>query len=169
MTSFPRWRKTGRKAPEEHHRGLDRRALIELVGPDDSFKQQGSVQACRTVVGEESDIKHGRVFMRHVIACQDQYHEQWVNATYGVYRIGRVAPNTFAATHVSRCNAYRDVSHADVLKVLTVDMFDRIKWLTPQHKTRLIPYPEYASQSQVGHPDHAGDDTEKEWEQALMR
>ena len=156
MTSLPRWRKTGRKAPDRHYEGLDRQAWVEIAGLDDNFKQQGSVLVCLTAVGEERDLKHGRVFMGHVIACQDQYYEHWVNTTYGPYRIERVAPIHFCHTHAARCNektVYRDVIHGDVFRVLTVDMLDGIKWLTPQHKTRLLAYPEYVAQSKAGLPD----------------
>ena len=141
MPPFAGWLKTGRKASEEHWDTLEVDRWIEFVALDDSGKQQGRVLAYLVAEGESGRMKAGKILVAHVLGCEDEYYEHWLDGTYGIYRLDRRCPLHFCATHASRCReatVYRDIIHVDVFRALEHKSLDKLAWLRDEVRGRMV-------------------------------
>ena len=62
------WRRTGRKAKNDHWMGLEAGVLVELSVYDDNGAQQGRAVAHLTGRGDEGHIKEGQVWLSRLVA-----------------------------------------------------------------------------------------------------
>ena len=144
MPPLPGWLKTGRKAGDGHWDSLQVECWIEFVGIDDEGKQQGRVLAYLVAEGEPGRMKAGQVYVGHVIGCEDEYYEHWLDSMFGAYWVDRRCPLHFCATHASRCReatVYRDIIHVDVYRVLEHEMIEGLAWLRDETRGRAMAYP----------------------------
>eukprot|EP00435_Cladocopium_sp_Y103_P022795 s2181_g5.t1 len=100
------WRRTGRKANEEHFQGLAPMALVEFPGYDNRGGQQGKILAC---LSNEEEVSEGKLFMGHVLAVEDGYYDYWVGTRY------------------------RDPIHVDVFRVVKLEQLEKLQWLSDEH------------------------------------
>ena len=140
VEKLPGWRKTGRKAPDDHWRGLNAMTLLEFPGYDNRGDQQGKILACLTNKEEPIHIQGGEVFMGQILAVEDGYYDYWLTETHGTYTTSRVIPLHFCERPTLRCNSqtkYREPIHVDVFRIIPVELLHKIQWLTEADMKRI--------------------------------
>ena len=131
------WRRTGRKASDEHYAKLQTMSLVEFPGYDNLGNHQGKVLAC---LSNEEEVHEGKLFMGHVLAVEDGYYEYWVNETFGKYQVDRLIPFHFCAKPIARCGVdtrYRSPIHVDVYRLVKYEQLDKLQWLTQDDWTHI--------------------------------
>ena len=160
MTSLPPWKRTARRAPEDHWAGLQKHVWVEFTGYDDVGGQQGKLLAYLVDEGDDRDCRDGKVYIGHVIAVEDEYYEYWVNETYGAYDMGRTIPLHFCKIPARRCSvptAYRKALHVDVFRLIEADALSFLGWVSEGRRGRLLAYPAHAGEARLpGAGAHAG-------------
>eukprot|EP00438_Fugacium_kawagutii_P020011 Skav203482 [mRNA] locus=scaffold921:365199:371984:+ [translate_table: standard] len=140
MAVLPAWRRTGRKAKEEHYSGLCTGAFIEFVGYTDRRAQQGRLLGCLAECEPLHERERGKAALMHVLAIEDEYFEYWHEQTYGTYAPTVMTPVHFCERPTGACGSatrYRDPLHIDVFRVLAHDEVLQLGWLTDVHKARI--------------------------------
>lgn len=127
------WRKTGRKAKEEHWLGFASQAIVEVSLYDDLGRQQGRgvVQLQHRAI--EDDAGKGQTWRGWFLAIEDGYYEWWVQNHYPT----KVLPFHFCEVAAHRCQEvtlYRDPIHVDVFRVLPGDSYQDLPWMTAEKK-----------------------------------
>ena len=76
------WRRTGRKAGEEHFLGLEKGAVVEAAAFDDAGKQQGSLLF---ILSRETEDTHGigQTWWVQFLGISDAYYEHWLEERHG--------------------------------------------------------------------------------------
>lgn len=75
------WRKTGRKAGEDHWVGLGALALLEVSVYDDLGRQQGCGLVQLTERGTEVQPGEGQTWLGKFVSVEDEYYEWWLENT----------------------------------------------------------------------------------------
>ena len=152
------WRRTGRKAKEEHWFGLERGSILEISLYDDTGKNQGRgvVQLeSRTI---EDAAEEGQTWRGRLLAIEDEYYAWWVGKTYAY----ELLPFHFCGRQTHRCNVATYFSkpiHVDVFRVLPEDTCMDLKWLTDAHRdniTQKLESKEASSIPGTGGPGKSG-------------
>ena len=128
------WRRTGRKAGNDHWLGLEELSIVEISLYDDQWRQQGRglIQLERKAVEDESE---GQTWKGWFLAIEDGYYEWWVGHHYP----GKVLPFHFCGRQAHRCTVptfYRDPIHVDVFRVLPKEAYLELTWLDEAKKDR---------------------------------
>eukprot|EP00438_Fugacium_kawagutii_P018736 Skav212365 [mRNA] locus=scaffold3038:155752:165688:+ [translate_table: standard] len=128
------WRKTGRRAKEEHWLGLEEKVVIEASLYNDQGQQQGRgvIQLERRAL-EDQEAKDGQTWQGRFLAIEDDYYEWWVNHTYP----GNLLPFHFCAHQVTACRVatlYREPIHLDVFRILPDNTYESLVWLKDAKK-----------------------------------
>ena len=129
------WRKTGRKAGQDHWLGLEVNAILELSLYDDRGGQQGRGLLVLTGRGMEDNEKEGQTWIGWFLAVEDDYYAWWVSNHYPVKSI----PFHFCAIQAHRCSVptlYREPIHVDVFRVLPGDSYQDLKWMDDAKKAQ---------------------------------
>ena len=137
MTAPEPWRKTGRRAKDEHWLGLARLAVVEVSLYDDHGNQQGRGVIQLGHRGLDNAEKDGQTWMGVFLAIEDGYYEWWVKNHYQQNFATGLAFH-FCAKQSHRCTeatVYRDPIHVDVFRVLPGRTFLELSWLTAAKKT----------------------------------
>eukprot|EP00435_Cladocopium_sp_Y103_P059215 s681_g21.t1 len=138
---LPAWRRTGRKASDEHFRDLGPQTIVEFPGCDNRGDQQGKVLA---ILANEEPIEEGRLFMGHVLAIEDGYYDYWVCQTFGEYHVDRLIPLHFCKKPAHGCQIatrYRDPIHIDVFRLVKHGQLGKLQWLPDEDRERLKSHP----------------------------
>ena len=80
MSAPEPWRRTGRKAANDHWLGLERLTLIEVSLYDDGGRQQGRGLIQLQERGTEVQPGEGQTWLSRFVGVEDGYYEWWVNA-----------------------------------------------------------------------------------------
>ena len=127
------WRKTGRKAGEDHWVGLGALALLEVSVYDDLGRQQGCGLVQLTERGTEVQPGEGQTWLGKFVSVEDEYYEWWLENTYGQ----RPIPLHFCQRQAHRCTdetVYRSPIHVDVFRVLPGKSYEKLGWLNGKKK-----------------------------------
>jgi len=129
------WRRTGRKAGNDHWLGLEELSIVEISLYDDQWRQQGRglIQLERKAVEDEES--EGQTWKGWFLAIEDGYYEWWVGHHYP----GKVLPFHFCGRQAHRCTVptfYRDPIHVDVFRVLPKEAYLELTWLDEAKKDR---------------------------------
>ena len=130
------WRKTGRKAKEDHWLGLCDGALVELAVYDDRGNGQGRLVAQLSSKGDAGAHDEGEVWMSKILAVEDPYFDWWVDTTYPDHRAALHA----CARQAGRCTVgtlYRNALHMDVFRLLPGRSAMSLKWPSDDEKARI--------------------------------
>ena len=129
------WRKTGRKAGDEHWLGLAPSVVVEVSLYDDVGRQQGRgvVKLQHRAIDDEAG--KGQTWLGFFLAIEDGYYEWWVVNHYPT----KVLPIHFCQVAAHRCGEqtlYRDPIHVDVFRILPDDTYLRLPWMTDEKKEK---------------------------------
>ena len=130
------WRKTGRKAKEDHWLGIDSLSILEISVYDDQGRQQGRALlqlSSRTI---EDEAEEGQTWKGRLLAVEDGYYAWWVKHTYPY----ELLPFHFCGRQVHKCQVktfFRDPIHVDVFRVLPEDSYKELTWLTDEHRNEI--------------------------------
>ena len=127
------WRKTGRKAKEDHWLGLAADVLVELAVYDDRGNQQGRMVAQLKGKGETAAREEGQVWLAKVLGIEDPYFDWWFQQTYGENQV----PLHACSRQAFQCRAgtlYRNPLHMDVFRVLPGRTAMGLSWLSDDEK-----------------------------------
>ena len=104
MTQPEPWRRTGRKAKEDHWLGLEAGAVVEVSLYDDGGQQQGRgvIQLTARAI-EDKDTEEGQTWRGQFLAIEDGYYEWWVEKTYKM----KILPFHFCARQSQRADPHR--------------------------------------------------------------
>lgn len=130
------WRRTGRKAKNDHWMGLEAGVLVELSVYDDNGAQQGRAVAHLTGRGDEGHIKEGQVWLSRLVAIEDPYFDWWHDKTFG----GGSVPLHVCGRQAQRCTEetlYRNALHMDVFRILPGRSSLGLSWPSDEEKARL--------------------------------
>ncbi|CAK9033473.1 unnamed protein product [Durusdinium trenchii] len=130
------WRKTGRKAPEEHLFGVGKGVLLEIGLYHDDGSKQGQAIVQILDGGEDSPEGKGKTHTARFHAVEDGYYEWWLTNEFG----DRPVPMHFCRVPASRCGeatVFRNPIHVDVFRVLPGRSALKISWLKDEAKERL--------------------------------
>lgn len=130
------WRKTGRKAKEDHWLGLCDGALVELAVYDDRGDAQGRLVAQLSSKGDAGAHDEGEVWMSKILAVEDPYFDWWADTTYPDRRAALHA----CARQAGRCTVgtlYRNALHMDVFRLLPGRSAMSLKWPSDDEKARI--------------------------------
>ena len=138
MTQPEPWRRTGRKAKEDHWLGLEAGAVVEVSLYDDGGQQQGRgvIQLTARAI-EDKDTEEGQTWRGQFLAIEDGYYEWWVENTYKM----KILPFHFCARQSQQCavkTLYREPIHIDVFRVIPEDGFLKLSWMTAEKKTEAL-------------------------------
>jgi hypothetical protein len=138
MTQPEPWRRTGRKAKEDHWLGLEAGAVVEVSLYDDRGQQQGRgvIQLTARAI-EDKDTEEGQTWRGQFLAIEDGYYEWWVENTYKM----KILPFHFCARQSQQCavkTLYREPIHIDVFRVIPEDGFLKLSWMTAEKKTEAL-------------------------------
>ena len=128
MSAPEPWRRTGRKAANDHWLGLERLTLIEVSLYDDGGRQQGRGLIQLQERGTEVQPGEGQTWLSRFVGVEDGYYEWWVNTTFPT----KVVPLHFCqrqAHHCSDTTVYRDPIHVDVFRILPGRSYESLNWL----------------------------------------
>ena len=127
------WRKTGRKAGDDHWIGLGALALLEVSVYDDLGRQQGRGLVQLTERGTEVQPGEGQTWLGKFVSVEDEYYQWWLENTYGQ----RPIPVHFCQRQAHRCTdetVYRNPIHVDVFRVLPGNSYEKLGWLNDKKK-----------------------------------
>ena len=77
------WRKTGRKAKDDHWIGLEEGTIVELAVYDDQGSQQGRMVVQLKTRGEAGARDEGQIWLAQNLGIEDPYFDHWFGETYG--------------------------------------------------------------------------------------
>ena len=128
------WRRTGRKAREDHFTGVEERILLEIAVYDDNGGNQGRAVVTLNGRGEEEERTEGMTWLGKFLAIEDEYYQWWAQKTFE----HRTVVFHLCCRPASRCSVrtpYREPVHVDVFRVLPGDSCLRLAWLNNEQKT----------------------------------
>ena len=128
------WRRTGRKAREDHYTGVEEGILLEIAVYDDHGGNQGRAVVTLSGRGEEEERTEGMTWLGKFLAIEDEYYQWWAQKTFE----HRTVIFHLCCRPASRCSVrtpYREPVHVDVFRVLPGDSCLRLAWLKDEHKT----------------------------------
>ena len=111
------WRKTGRKAKDDHLIGLSTGAMVELAAYDDQGRQQGRAVMKLARPGQDQGGSEGEMWIGQFLAVEDEYYEWWAGQTFPDGKV----PVHFCIRPAQKCSEatlYRNPIHADVFRIL---------------------------------------------------
>eukprot|EP00438_Fugacium_kawagutii_P000277 Skav206174 [mRNA] locus=scaffold3494:124406:139670:+ [translate_table: standard] len=123
------WRRTGRKAKDEHFLGLGKNVTLEVSLYDDRWMTQGRGIVQLDERAAEDSHGAGQTWKGRFLAIEDDYYEWWVGNTYPYTSL----PFHFCARQAHNCREetyYRQPIHVDVFRLLPEDTFASLGWLT---------------------------------------
>ena len=131
------WRRTGRRAKEEHFLGLADGTVLEVSVYDDRGNPQGRavLQLWEKCMKDEKE--EGYTWRGKFLAIEDGYYEWWATTTH---------PSGMIPFHLCERNAhqcrmttvYRDPIHVDVFRVLPEKTFLDLAWLKDAHRDQAL-------------------------------
>ena len=130
------WRKTGRKAKEDHWLGLAEGVILELAVYDDAGAQQGRLVALLQSKGEAGAHDEGQIWLAEVLAIEDPYFDYWHGKTYGE----NLVPVHACGRQGGRCGVqtlYRNPLHMDVFRILPGRTAMGLSWLSDEEKVKV--------------------------------
>lgn len=138
MAQAEPWRRTGRKAKDDHWLGLDTGVVLEISLYDNAGHQQGRgvIQLDVRIVDDE-ETEEGQTWKAHFLAIEDGYYEWWVESTYKMKSL----PFHFCARPVHTCavkTAYREPIHVDVFRIVPDDGFLKLSWMTDEKRSEAL-------------------------------
>eukprot|EP00438_Fugacium_kawagutii_P002557 Skav209850 [mRNA] locus=scaffold1684:51014:51871:+ [translate_table: standard] len=128
------WRRTGRKAKEEHFLGLGAHVVLEVSLYDDKWMLQGRGIVQLDERAAEDTHGEGQTWKGRFLAIEDDYYEWWVGNTYPYTSL----PFHFCSKQAHNCKEqtyYREPIHVDVFRLLPEDSYLSLGWLTDLKKT----------------------------------
>ena len=149
------WRKTGRKAKDDHWLGLAPDVLVELAVYDDRGNQQGRMVAQLKVKGDMAAREEGQVWLAKVLGIEDPYFDWWFQQTYGENQV----PLHACSRQAFQCRAgtlYRNPLHMDVFRVLPGRTAMGLSWLSDEKKNVEAALPAISSGEVAPEPHGSG-------------
>eukprot|EP00435_Cladocopium_sp_Y103_P011686 s2887_g3.t1 len=127
------WRKTGRKASEDHYLGLTELAVVEAAAYHEDGTRMGHLllQLLRSdPLGGDSD--GGKSWGGVMLAVEDPYYSWWFESTFGALKDGKEVFFHFCRQPQHSCSfrgGYADLIHVDVWRILMKDEVLSTRWL----------------------------------------
>ena len=127
------WRKTGRKASDDHYLGLNELAVVEAAAYHEDGSRMGHLlfQLLRSdPLGGDSD--GGKSWGGIMLAIEDPYYSWWFESTFGALTEGKEVFFHFCRQPQNSCSfrgGYADLIHVDVWRILSKDEVLNTRWL----------------------------------------
>ena len=127
------WRKTGRKASDDHYLGLNELAVVEAAAYHEDGSRMGHLlfQLLRSdPLGGDSD--GGKSWGGIMLAIEDPYYSWWFESTFGALTEGKEVFFHFRRQPQNSCSfrgGYADLIHVDVWRILSKDEVLNTRWL----------------------------------------
>eukprot|EP00438_Fugacium_kawagutii_P013820 Skav210611 [mRNA] locus=scaffold234:219117:220619:+ [translate_table: standard] len=135
------WRRTGRRASDDHFVGLAPAAVIEAAAYHDDGSRMGHfLFQLQSQDPLKTDKDDGKTWTGVALAIEDDYYRWWYETTVGKLKDKKECYFHFCRTPQHRClyqGGYRLLVHVDVFRVLQPDEVEATRWLNAGQKTEV--------------------------------